>query len=121
MSVQTAPSTYPISSPTARQLGRALFGHVIDCAVVPSLDGGTMPVIILRPASRSLQPQPERPPDVQRAARSARAAFDDGRWRCLRRSNRSPAKVRRTARRNERTSSAWSVDPSRGCHLLRPR
>ena len=45
MSVLTDPSTYPISAAAARQLDRPLFGHVVDGEAVPSLDGGTMPVI----------------------------------------------------------------------------
>jgi aldehyde dehydrogenase (NAD+) len=83
MSVLTDPSTYPISSATARQLERPLFGHVIDGEVVESRDGATMPVIdpatgevVATAASGSAA-------DVERAVRAARAAFDDGRWRYL--------------------------------------
>ena len=39
------PTTYPISTVTARHLERPLFGHVIDGEVVASLDGATMPVV----------------------------------------------------------------------------
>ena len=45
MSVLTDSSTYPISAAAARQLNRTLFGHVVDGEVVPSIDGGTMPVV----------------------------------------------------------------------------
>src|SRR6185369_8049169 len=76
-------TTHPLSTATARALERELFGHVIDGATVPSLDGGTMPVIdpatgeqIATAASGSAE-------DVARAVRSARAAYDDGRWRHL--------------------------------------
>ena len=76
-------TTHPISTATAKALERELFGHVIDGETVPSLDGATMPVIdpatgeqIATAASGSAQ-------DVARAVRSARAAFDDGRWRHL--------------------------------------
>ena len=48
LSVLTDPSTYPISAAAARQLDRALLGHVIDGEVVPSLDRGTMPVVVGR-------------------------------------------------------------------------
>src|SRR4051794_22117469 len=76
-------TTLPISTATARALERELFGHVIDGEAVPSLDGATMPVIdpatgeqIATAAAGSAQ-------DVARAVNSARAAFDDGRWRHL--------------------------------------
>jgi aldehyde dehydrogenase (NAD+) len=74
---------HPLAAGTRTQLGRALFGHVIDGQVVPSLDEATMDVIdpstgavVARAASGS-------PADVDRAVVSARAAFDDGRWRYL--------------------------------------
>jgi acyl-CoA reductase-like NAD-dependent aldehyde dehydrogenase len=83
MSVLTDPSTYPISPAAARQLGRPLFGHVIDGETVPSIDDATMPVVdpatgetVATAASGSAE-------DVDRAVRAARAAFDDGRWRFL--------------------------------------
>src|SRR3954463_4842967 len=76
-------TTLPISPATGKALERELFGHVIDGETVPSLDGATMPVIdpatgeqIATAASGSAQ-------DVARAVSSARAAFDDGRWRHL--------------------------------------
>jgi phenylacetaldehyde dehydrogenase len=76
-------TTPPISAATARTLERELFGHVIDGQAVPSADGATMPVIdpatgeqIATAASGSAE-------DVARAVASARAAFDDGRWRLL--------------------------------------
>ena len=83
MSVLTDPSTYPISAAAARQLDRPLFGHVIDGEVVPSLDGGTMPVIDPATGEQVATAAAGSAADVERAVRSARAAFDDGRWRYL--------------------------------------
>src|SRR5688500_15482941 len=83
MTALTDLSTYPIAPATARILGRPLFGHVIDGAVVPSLDEATMAVVgpgtglqVATAASGSAA-------DVDRAVRTARAAFDDGRWSSL--------------------------------------
>jgi acyl-CoA reductase-like NAD-dependent aldehyde dehydrogenase len=83
MSVLTDPSTYPISAAGARQLERPLFGHVIDGEVVPSLDGATMPVIDPATGEQVATAAAGSDADVDRAVRSARAAFDDGRWRFL--------------------------------------
>jgi acyl-CoA reductase-like NAD-dependent aldehyde dehydrogenase len=83
MSVLTDPSTYPISAAAARQLERPLFGHVIDGEVVPSLDGATMPVIDPATGEQVASAAAGSAADVERAVRSARAAFDDGRWRYL--------------------------------------
>ena len=71
----------PISAATARQLDRGLFGHVIEGEVVPSLDGQTMDVIDPSTGLVVAQAAAGSAADVDRAARSARAAFDDGRWR----------------------------------------
>jgi acyl-CoA reductase-like NAD-dependent aldehyde dehydrogenase len=83
MSATTDPVTYPISTATARQLERPLFGHVIDGEVVPSLDGATMPVIDPSTGDQVASAAAGSRADVERAARSARQAFDDGRWRYL--------------------------------------
>ncbi|WP_007510177.1 MULTISPECIES: aldehyde dehydrogenase family protein [Pseudofrankia] len=77
------PATYPISETTARLLRRPLFGHVVDGAVVPSLDGATMPVIDPATGSQIAVAAAGSAADVDRAVASARAAFDDGRWRNL--------------------------------------
>src|SRR5215207_3098142 len=82
MSVLTDPSTYPISAAAAGQLDR-LFGHVVDGEVVPSLEGGTMPVIDPATGEQVATAAAGSAADVERAVRSARAAFDDGRWRHL--------------------------------------
>jgi acyl-CoA reductase-like NAD-dependent aldehyde dehydrogenase len=73
-------STYPISPESARHLSRPLFGHVIDGEVVPSLDGATMPVVDPATERQVAVAAAGSAPDVERAAASARAAFDDGRW-----------------------------------------
>jgi acyl-CoA reductase-like NAD-dependent aldehyde dehydrogenase len=83
MSVLTDPSTYPISAAAARQLDRPLFGHFIDGEVVPSLEGGTMPVIDPASGEHVATAAAGTAADVDRAVRSAREAFDDGRWRYL--------------------------------------
>lgn len=83
MSVLTDPTTYPISPATARQLDRPLFGHVIDGELVPSLDGATMPVVDPATGEQVATAASGSAADVERAAQSARKAFDDGRWRYL--------------------------------------
>ncbi|MHB8695069.1 MAG: aldehyde dehydrogenase family protein [Solirubrobacteraceae bacterium] len=83
MSALTDPTTYPISPATARQLDRPLFGHVINGEHVPSLDGGTMPVVDPATGEQVATAASGSAADVERAARSAREAFDDGRWRYL--------------------------------------
>jgi acyl-CoA reductase-like NAD-dependent aldehyde dehydrogenase len=83
MSVLTDPSTYPISAAAARQLDRPLFAHVVDGRSVPSLEGGTMPVLDPATGDQVATAAAGSAADVERAVRSARAAFDDGRWRYL--------------------------------------
>ena len=75
--------TYPISAETAAQLERPLFGHVIDGEIVASLDGGTMPVLDPATGEEIATAAAGSQADVERAVRSARSAFDDGRWRFL--------------------------------------
>jgi acyl-CoA reductase-like NAD-dependent aldehyde dehydrogenase len=76
-------STLPISAATAQHLERPIFGHVIDGEVVPSVDGQTMPVIDPATGEEVGVAALGSAADVDRAVRSARAAFDDGRWRYL--------------------------------------
>jgi acyl-CoA reductase-like NAD-dependent aldehyde dehydrogenase len=83
MSVLSDPSTYPISAAAARQLDRPLFAHVVDGELLPSLDGGTMPVIDPATGQQVATAAAGSAADVERAVRSARAAYDDGRWRYL--------------------------------------
>jgi acyl-CoA reductase-like NAD-dependent aldehyde dehydrogenase len=74
---------FPIAPSTAKQLDRALFGHVIDGEVVASADAATMDVIDPSTGAVVALAAAGTAADVDRAARSARAAFDDGRWRDL--------------------------------------
>jgi acyl-CoA reductase-like NAD-dependent aldehyde dehydrogenase len=83
MGVLTDHPPYPISAAAARQLERPLFGHVVDGEVVPSRDGGTMPVRDPATGDTVATAAAGSAADVERAVRSARAAFDDGRWRYL--------------------------------------
>src|SRR5215213_7325724 len=83
MSLLTETTDYPISSAAARTLERPLFGHVIDGELVASLDGATMPVIDPATGEQVATAAAGSAADVERAVRSARAAFDDGRWRYL--------------------------------------
>ncbi|HLJ03102.1 MAG TPA: aldehyde dehydrogenase family protein [Solirubrobacteraceae bacterium] len=83
MSVLTDRSTYPICAAAARQLERPLFGHVIDGEVVASLDGATMPVTDPATEEQVAVAAAGSAADVDRAVRSARKAFEDGRWRFL--------------------------------------
>src|SRR5579859_8173317 len=83
MSVLTDRSTYPICAAAARQLERPLFGHVIDGEVVASLDGATMPVTDPATEEQVALAAMGSAADVDRAVRSARRAFEDGRWRFL--------------------------------------
>ena len=73
----------PLAQATSNFLTLSEFGHVIEGEVVPSASGQTMPLYdpatgleFARCASGGAE-------DVDRAVRSARAAFDDGRWRNL--------------------------------------
>src|SRR5215216_7953054 len=83
MTALTDPSTYPISAAAVRQLDRPLFGHFVDGGVAASIDGGTMPVIDPATGAEVATAAAGSARDVDRAVRSARAAFDDGRWRHL--------------------------------------
>ena len=84
MAVQAIePTTYPVSAATAEVLRRPLFGHVIEGRAVPSADGATMPVIDPASGAQIAVAAAGSQVDVDAAVRSARAAFDDGRWRLL--------------------------------------
>jgi acyl-CoA reductase-like NAD-dependent aldehyde dehydrogenase len=60
-----------------------LFGHVIDGRHVESVEGGTMPVVDPASGQEIAIAAAGSQADVDVAVRSARAAFDDGRWRLL--------------------------------------
>jgi acyl-CoA reductase-like NAD-dependent aldehyde dehydrogenase len=88
--------SYPLSPGARRFLEQAPHGHLIEGEFVPSLSGGTLPIYnpaTGRPFAHVASGGPE---DVDRAVRSARAAFDDGRWRNLAPSDKE-ARLRRLA------------------------
>lgn len=62
---------------------KELFGHYIDGKIVPSADGATMPVLNPATGAQIATAAAGSATDVDRAAASARAAFEDGRWRSL--------------------------------------
>src|SRR3954470_110266 len=77
------PATHPASAAPTAALRRPLFGHVIDGRHLPSADGATMPVIDPATGAQIATAAAGGQADVDAAVRSARAAFDDGRWRLL--------------------------------------
>src|SRR5436309_7982569 len=77
------PTTYPISAATADALRRPVFGHVIEGHVIPSIGGETMPIVDPATGEQIGTAAAGLRADVDAAVRSARAAFDDGRWRLL--------------------------------------
>src|SRR3954471_2883200 len=77
------PATHPVSAATTAALRRPLFGHVIDGRHLPSADGATMPVLDPATGQQFATAAAGGQTDVDLAVRSARAAFDDGRWRLL--------------------------------------
>jgi acyl-CoA reductase-like NAD-dependent aldehyde dehydrogenase len=83
MSLLTDTTDYPISPAAAETLARPLVGHVIDGEVVPSADDASMPVIDPATGEQVATAASGSAADVERAVRSAREAFDDGRWRFL--------------------------------------
>src|SRR2546430_6034650 len=110
MSLLIDTTDYPICSAAARTLERPLFGHVIDGEVVPSADGTTLPVIDPATGDQVATAASGSAADVDRAVRSARGAFDDGRWRYL-----APLEQERRLRRlaeliNEHTDELADLD-----------
>ncbi|MFN2539641.1 MAG: aldehyde dehydrogenase [Mycobacteriales bacterium] len=69
-------------------------GHVLDGVVVGSADGATMPVIDPATGEQVTVAAAGSAEDVDRAVRSARAAYEDGRWRDL-----APAEKERRLRK----------------------
>ncbi len=74
---------YPLSAGTRRFLAEPLFGHLIEGDVVAAQSGRTLPVIEPATGRDFAQVAAGDAADVDRAVRSARAAFDDGRWRSM--------------------------------------
>src|SRR3954447_24098097 len=77
------PAPPPVSAATTAALRRPLFGHVIDGRHLPSADGATMPVLDPATGPQFATAAAGGQADADLAVRSARAAFDDGRWRLL--------------------------------------
>ena len=74
---------WPLSGPAASFLAQSDFGHVIEGEVVPSASGETMAVYDPATGLEFARCAAGGREDVDRAVRSARQAFDDGRWRDL--------------------------------------
>jgi len=97
MSVNPLPSEisrYPLNAATRRFLADSPFGHFIDGDIVPSASGETLPVYDPATGLEFARVAAGNEADVERAARSARKAFDDGRWRHM-----APAEKERRLRR----------------------
>ncbi|HEX5649695.1 MAG TPA: aldehyde dehydrogenase family protein [Steroidobacteraceae bacterium] len=94
MSLPPEITDYPLTAQTRAFLSDTPFGHVIDGRMVPSRTGATLPVIEPATGLEFARIAAGDRDDVDAAVRSARKAFDDGRWhrlpparreRCLRR------------------------------------
>jgi acyl-CoA reductase-like NAD-dependent aldehyde dehydrogenase len=115
MSVLTDTASYPITPATARHLKCPLSGHAIDGEVVPLLEGAAMPLVDPGTGEQITTAALGSAADVERVVRSARAAFDDGRWR-----NLPPLKRERrlhrlaTLRGEARTNAAGYLELDRG-------
>jgi len=83
---QALPTTldeWPLSRATTEFLSGGAFGHVIEGEVVPSASGETMALYDPATGKEFARCAAGGVEDVDRAVRSARQAFDDGRWRNL--------------------------------------
>src|SRR5882762_2775804 len=76
-------STLPLDPLSRKYLDDVVVGHVIDGEVVPSETGETMAIINPATGEEIGQAACGGPADLEAAVRSARQAFDDGRWRDL--------------------------------------
>jgi acyl-CoA reductase-like NAD-dependent aldehyde dehydrogenase len=97
MSTDTLPaeiSSYPLSAQTRQFFTHTRFGHVIDGEMVVSQSKATLPIIEPATGIEFARVTAGDHADVDRAVRSARQAFDDGRWRKL-----APAERERRMRR----------------------
>ncbi|HEY2658282.1 MAG TPA: aldehyde dehydrogenase family protein [Caulobacteraceae bacterium] len=74
---------YPLSPGTRRFLDGAPHGHLIEGQVVASVSGATLPILDPASGREFARIAAGGAEDVDRAVRSARRAFDDGRWRNL--------------------------------------
>jgi acyl-CoA reductase-like NAD-dependent aldehyde dehydrogenase len=76
-------SRYPLQAATRKFLADAPHGHYIEGEATPSLCGETLPVFDPATGVEFARVAAGNKADVDRAATSARRAFDDGRWRHL--------------------------------------
>jgi acyl-CoA reductase-like NAD-dependent aldehyde dehydrogenase len=70
-----------VSSATRSALARDIFGHVIDGELTGAKSGATLDVVNPSSGDVIAKAAAGNADDVARAARSARAAYEDGRWR----------------------------------------
>ncbi len=82
-SVLADPKAYPLSPATRRFLDAGPHGHLIDGEMTPSASGATLAVFDPASGREFARVASGGAEDVDRAVRSARRAFDDGRWRNL--------------------------------------
>ena len=73
-------AAYPLSAQTRRFFSGTTFGHFIDGQRVESQSGETLPVYEPASGLEFARVASGSKADVDRAARAARQAFDDGRW-----------------------------------------
>lgn len=83
MTIDASPTLSHLSPPAARYVSDTFFGHVVDGAVVESVDGSTMRVIDPSTGVDVAVAATGGSADVDRAVGSARRAFDEGVWRGL--------------------------------------
>jgi len=74
---------YPLAARTRQFLTGSPFGHFIDGEMVPSSSGETLPIIDPSTGIEFARVAAGTGADVECAVRSARRAFDDGRWQHL--------------------------------------
>lgn len=73
-------NSYPLCERTRKFLARASFGHFIEGEIVPSSSGETLPVYDPSSGIEFARVANGTAEDVEKAVKSARNAFDDGRW-----------------------------------------
>lgn len=77
------PVVHQVPEAVSQFLAAEQVGHVLDGVVVPSVDGATMPIVDPATGEVIAQAAAGGVADVDRAVASARAAYEDGRWRFL--------------------------------------
>lgn len=76
-------SAYPLSSQTRQFFASTRFGHVIDGEMIDARGGQTLPIHEPATGVEFARVAAGTREDVDQAVRSARRAYDDGRWRHL--------------------------------------